>query len=52
MVRRLYNLSFLKEQLNEIIHDFLEEDVYEDLGQSIFNLSNLSKATSKYKQYK
>jgi hypothetical protein len=47
MTRRLFNLVFLKEQLEEIVSDFLDKEVYEQLDFSIFNLDLLQKAASK-----
>jgi hypothetical protein len=41
MVRRVYNLVYLKEQLNEIISDFLQEDIVRDLGGTIFDVRAL-----------
>jgi hypothetical protein len=41
MVRRVYNLVYLKDQLNEIISDFLEDDIYSDLGGTIFDVKAL-----------
>ncbi len=47
MTRRLYNLIFLKEQLEEIVSDFIEKEVYEQLDFSIYNLDLLRQAASK-----
>lgn len=41
ITRRLYNLLFLKDQLNELICDFIDKTTYEELSFSIFNLQEL-----------
>jgi len=41
MTRRLYNLIFLKDQLEEIVCDFVDKEVYERIDHSIFNIEKL-----------
>lgn len=47
MTRRLYNLIFLKDQLEEIVCDFLDRGVYDQLGSSIFNYDKLQALIAK-----
>jgi hypothetical protein len=47
MTRRQFNLIFLKEQLEEIVSDFIEKEVYEQLDFSIYHLDLLRHQASK-----
>lgn len=40
----MFNLLFLKDQLEEMVCDFLDKNIYERLDNSIFNLALLRKA--------
>ena len=41
VTRRVYNLIFLKDQLNELVSDFIDKDLYKELNRSIFHLNDL-----------
>lgn len=51
MTRRYFNLAFLKNQLDEIVCDFIDRSVYQDIDRSIFNLEALQKAAEKYPRH-
>lgn len=52
LTRRLFNLLFLKEQLEEMICDFVDPELYKKLGNSIFNLDKLKKYASQSTEYR
>lgn len=52
LTRRLFNLLFLKEQLEEMVCDFLDPELYKKLDHSIFNLNKLRKYSSQSAEHR
>ena len=47
----MFNLLFLKEQLDELVCDFIDKDVYKQIDHSIFNLELLQMVAKRHPNY-
>jgi hypothetical protein len=52
LTHRLFNLLFLKDDLEEMICDFIDPEVYSKLNNSIFNIDKLNKLIPQFKEYR
>lgn len=48
----MFNLLFLKEQLEEMVADFIEPDVYRQMDNTIFKVDKINKIAGQSPQYR